>query len=403
MCGQKGRVIRGGRVCKRSGGLVSFAPVLAVGVMALGAGGALAQAAWPYECITPPVGGPADTEMCSLGTLTGGTSSDAKAVSADGSVVVGQTDSSIGSVAFRWVEGGTGGDAGNPQMEDIGTLDGGSSNSAIAYDVNADGTVVVGHSYSLSGGGAFRWVEGGTAGISGNPQMENLGALNGTGTSYAYGVNADGSVVVGKSDSAAGTRAFRWVEGVGMQNLGTLDGLGISEAHDVNADGTVVVGYSLTSLTRAFRWVEGGTAGLPANPQMQTLGFLSGHLYSYAYGVNDAGTVVVGYSTALPGNSGNAFRWVEGGDFGGTFPQMQNLGTLDGDSWSYANDVNADGTVVVGTSVAPSGASTRAFRWVEDGTEGDAGNPQMQDLGSLDGSSYTEAHGVSADGSIVVG
>ncbi|MGQ9791928.1 MAG: hypothetical protein ACUVR7_14940, partial [Armatimonadota bacterium] len=50
-----------------------------------------------------------------------------------------------------------------------------------------------------------------------------LGTLGGS-FSRAYGVSADGSVVVGESyDASYRVHAFRWENGV-MQNLGTLPG-----------------------------------------------------------------------------------------------------------------------------------------------------------------------------------
>jgi probable HAF family extracellular repeat protein len=121
----------------------------------------------------------------------------------------------------------------------LGTLGGGSS---AAYGVSADGAVVVG----VSNGRAFRWTASGG--------MQDLGTLGGW-ESEAWGVSADGSVVVGSARNAAGRfRAFRWTVDGGMQDLGTLGGSG-SEAYGVSADGAVVVGVSNG---RAFRWTAAG-------------------------------------------------------------------------------------------------------------------------------------------------
>jgi probable HAF family extracellular repeat protein len=94
---------------------------------------------------------------------------------------------------------------------------------------------------------AFRWTASGG--------MQNLGTLGGD-ASWALGVSADGAVVVGWADNAAGQwRAFRWTASGGMQDLGTLGG-DESEACGVSADGAVVVGWAdnAAGQWRAFRW-----------------------------------------------------------------------------------------------------------------------------------------------------
>jgi probable HAF family extracellular repeat protein len=135
-------------------------------------------------------------------------------------------------------------------MQDLGTLGGGYSE---AYGVSADGAVVVGWAHNAAGVyyRAFRWtVDGG---------MQDLGTLGGR-ESVASGVSADGAVVVGWAHNAAGQeRAFRWTASGGMQDLGTLGG-GYSEAYGVSADGAVVVGWARNAAgqERAFRWTAAG-------------------------------------------------------------------------------------------------------------------------------------------------
>lgn len=72
------------------------------------------------------------------------------------------------------------------------------------------------------------------------PRLIWLGTLGGF-SGHAYGVSADGSVVVGSAIDASGRwRAFRWKNGT-VQDLGTLGG-DQSGAYGVSADGKVVVG-----------------------------------------------------------------------------------------------------------------------------------------------------------------
>lgn len=226
-----------------------------------------------------------------------------------------------------------------------------------AYGTNADGTVVVGQG---PGTRAFRWTA--TTGA------QSLGTLGGS-SSRAYSVSADGAIIVGQATNALGqTRAFHWSSATGMQDLGTLPGHTGAVAHDLSADGTTVVGYSRSSagLRRAFRY--------EALTGMQDLGTLGG-AESEALGVSADGSVVVGRSTNGAGST-RAFRWT-------TSTGMQYLGTLPGLTSSGAHDVSADGSVVVGDW------SSGTFRWTAAG---------MQDLGVLG-----TARGVSADGSVIVG
>jgi probable HAF family extracellular repeat protein len=215
-----------------------------------------------------------------------------------------------------------------------------------------------------------------------------LGVLPGGIYSKAYGVSADGRVVVGGTyyydDSEGGyyERAFRWTASDGMQALGTLGG-NRSEAYGVSADGSVVVGVARNAAgqRRAFRWT--------ASDGMQALGTLGGD-YSEARGVSADGRVVVGWAYNAAGQT-RAFRWQNG--------VMQNLGTLPGGGWSGALGVSADGSVVVGWCSTPRGE--RAFRW----TASDG----MEDLNTTyaslltNGSVLSVAWAISPDGRYIVG
>jgi probable HAF family extracellular repeat protein len=122
--------------------------------------------------------------MTSLGTL-GGTTSQANAVSADGSVIVGvsRLSGSTNNIAFKYSNG---------VMTSLGTLGG---TTSTAYGVSADGSVIVGVS-RLAGSTnniAFKYSNG---------TMTSLGTLGGT-RSFAFGVSADGLVIVGDSTTAS--------------------------------------------------------------------------------------------------------------------------------------------------------------------------------------------------------
>jgi probable HAF family extracellular repeat protein len=262
-----------------------------------------------------------------LGYLPGGNSSGASGISADRTVIVGSSTSTLGTQAFRWTaEGG---------MVGLGDLPGGSFWSR-AIAVSADGTVVVGGSNSASGDEAFRWTAAGG--------MEGLGDLpGGDFYSVANGVSGDGSIVVGVSyaetpwpESYLGD-AFCWTESGGMIAVWSYFDYG-GAAYGISANGSVIVGET---------YYDGGWFSPPPwlypeafGPGL--LGFLnSGDATSSAYGVSADGSVVVGHSGFY--DVGEAFRWTADGG-------MVGLGRLPGDSLSIATAISPDGSVVLGRS-----------------------------------------------------
>ena len=245
-----------------------------------------------------------------------------------------------------------------------------------AHGVSADGSVVVGWAQSASGQiRAFRWTQSGG--------MEDLGTLGGNG-STALGVSADGFVAVGVAYNASGQiRAFRWTQSGGMEDLGTLGGNG-STAYGVSADGSVVVGVAenASGLSRAFRWTASGG--------MQDLGTLGGN-ESKAYGVSADGSVVAGWARNASYEF-RAFRWTVSGG-------MEDLGTLGGNG-GVARGVSADGSVVVGWARSASNQG-RAFRWTVSGGMEDLNQTYAALLGS--GSWLEVATAISPDGRYIVG
>src|SRR5262245_34358581 len=167
-----------------------------------------------------------------------------------------------------------------------------------------------------------------------------------------------------------------------------------SFANDISADGTVVVGTSFKTIagapeTRAFRWTA--TDGMAAL-EPPSLGLPS----SMGLGCSSNGAVVAGAMGFVIGGTSfyeirNGAAWLDALD--------SSVGTLVGtpDVPSYlATDVVANGSMIVGTTRWPGflPVAKEMFSWGADG---------FQELGMMPGGSYSWANAVSGDGSVIVG
>lgn len=305
-----------------------------------------------------------------LGHLPDGSDSNVW-ISPDGSAAAGYCGTTGGHRAIRWTPGGG--------MVSLGTI--GSDTYSFGYGASDDGTVIVGYSGSIGGAdSAFRWTEAGG--------MQGLGVLPGGVHAYSQAVSRDGLVVVGDSRNffAGFAAAFRWTSDTGMTELTTLAS-GFSAAYGVDADGSVIVGYGPTNFgDRAYRWVD----GVP-----QHLGVLAGDAYSYAYGVSGDGSVVVG-SSGVNFTDDRAFRWTAAGG-------MVDLGTLPGRAHAAAYAVSDDGSIIVGSAYGDVAGTERALLWSEATGLVDL-NVYLPTLGiDLTGWTLVSSAAITADGRTISG
>ena len=173
-------------------------------------------------------------------------------------------------------------------------------------------------------------------------------------------------------------------------DLGDL--VGTERRPSISGDGTVITGsgrFGFPGL-RAFviRFDKStSTIGSPLNP-----GTLGAALHSEGFGVSADGSVIVGASDFT---HAIAFTYDK---ITNTAGPIVDIGSFGGNS--MANAVSADGSVIVGESY--NGSNNRAFAVQFNQATNTAGT--MVDLGSFgDNSNYSQASGVSADGSIIVG
>jgi probable HAF family extracellular repeat protein len=252
-------------------------------------------------------------------------------MSADGSVVVGRYARAT-ATAFRWTAAG---------IEDIG-------GDMDRVRVSRDGKTVVGAALDAQGNrnaaiwmGGKNWkLLGGVPG--GAPSDQNLSA--------AYDVSADGSVIVGTAYKPQSQPvAFRWDPQHGMVDLGAIgDG---TTAWAVSADGNVTVGYDH----------QAGPVYIPYDGRHGTIFWAGTerllHPFGYAgeaRATNQVGSIIVGRfhpeNAYTPPKSPTTYLYTS---WDGKFEDLgaASLGTpplLQGEQTSNPQGVSDDGSVVVG-------------------------------------------------------
>ena len=288
--------------------------------------------------------------------------SEANAVSADGNVVVGMSRWNNATQAFSW-------------NKDDGIIALSYWNNPLqtaAVDVSASGEWVVfndrtdnsaSHDVYLYQAGAS-WVKLGKVAVK---------------SCDATAISADGSVIVGREQSDyVGSYGWIWNKSIGVMTRITEGGHPVA----ISGDGTILAGNT-----------EGGQPWIWTDGEGQLLlRDLNGNMMpnSHATSISMDGTCIAGQA------NGQAFRWTDQDG-------MVGLGFLPGGTSSQALGISADGSVIVGTARDSSGVST-AFVW-------DAlhGMRDLRDILTDSGvnlsywSNLTKANDVSADGTVIVG
>ena len=322
------------------------------------------------------LGSPTLTNLGTLPAAAGAT--NALAISADGTTVVGQ--SLVGFLsqarAFRWTAAGG--------IVDLGQYPGG--DNAVAFGVSGNGSMVVGQANDNPGAVpalAVRWPIGSGATLVGLAPSGGLGGLGGA----AVAVNLDASVIVGQTAISGSSHAWRSTGGAAV-DLGSVAGATDMVPHGISGDGNVIVGTAqFPTAALPFRWTQATgpvSLGAPANATIASATCISGD-----------GNVVAGGHNA-PSSSG-AFRWTAGGGF-------ELLPAFGGQvSGSFTPEaINSDGAVIVGNASVP-GGGTHAAMWVPCLGTVDLQN-YLPTLGvDLSGWLLSRAVGVSADGTAVCG
>jgi uncharacterized membrane protein len=327
--------------------------------------------------------------ITSIGVLPGGTLSNAAGLNADGSVVVGASQSATNSsLAVRWTAPGT--------LQSIPLLP--NSMWSQGYGISTNGQWIAGYNQNNTFPGvAIRWnASSGITQLGGYPTIAPLGDAR------AYGVSDNGAVVIGSYDRQLTgylPQAFRWTSGSTI-NLPLPGPPVYSIATAITPDGSVSVGDYATGIAPGpFGINYWGTALIwPTPTTVQTLGYLPGGTTSYVRAVSANGQAAAGFGDVGNIQTPHAFRWTAA--FG-----MEDMGLIAGapaGAWSIANAISSDGSVIGGAAINENGQQVAML------STGWAGlvdlNTYLPTLGvNTAGFTLTSVTGISADGTALCG
>ena len=172
--------------------------------------------------------------------------------------------------AFRWTDANGNNQFDLAEMQGLGFLEySGSSPQSSASAVTSDGSVIVGKSDSDDGSQAFLWTL--TDPDTREGEMIGLGILDGYTHSNALDVSADGSIIIGTNQllppftiEPESETAFLWDELNGMRDLKVvlesdygldLTGWELTSANSISADGYVIVGSGINPDGDPEAWI----------------------------------------------------------------------------------------------------------------------------------------------------
>jgi len=245
--------------------------------------------------------------------------------------------------------------------------------TSYAYGVSADGSTVVGS----SGGYIAKWTEGGG--------IEYVGGEARGGAAYA--ASADGSTITGTRNDFAGSSwpygsgAFRWDSSSGYQNLNDPSmGFG-SSGLAVTDDGGLVAGERYNA-QEGVVWDDTSNATIPGTESIRGLSADGGYRL---------GVLTRGYGGFF---GSDTFRIASDGT-------TENIGHLTAAEYTYGRAISADGSAIVGVDYRGNTGSTTdpvAFIWTD--------SSGMQEIGRLAGDASSVANALTTTGllgSMVVG